>query len=150
MLTTHSLLAPRSWNSTAIPLPLSGPSGLLRGTFTFYLHIASDVRSSNFLSSVTDINLITVLRVKWCSGNALDCLQKAPASVLGQAVFTWFWEACWNSEQHTIVVPQPLHFHFRMLVVYCILTVLCVCCVRVCVRACARACWCIHVFVLGS
>jgi hypothetical protein len=30
-----SLLAPRLGKSRAIPLPPSGPSGLLRGTFTF-------------------------------------------------------------------------------------------------------------------
>jgi hypothetical protein len=33
------LLAPRSRKSRAIPLPSSGPSGLLRGTFTFYSFI---------------------------------------------------------------------------------------------------------------
>jgi hypothetical protein len=32
----HPLLAPRSGKSRAIPLPPSGPSGLLRGTFTSY------------------------------------------------------------------------------------------------------------------
>jgi hypothetical protein len=36
VLTTHPLLGPRSRKSRAIPLPPSGPSGLLRGTFTFY------------------------------------------------------------------------------------------------------------------
>jgi hypothetical protein len=35
VLTTHPLLAPRSRKSRAIPLTPSGPSGLLRRTFTF-------------------------------------------------------------------------------------------------------------------
>jgi hypothetical protein len=42
VLTTHHLLAPRSGKSTAIPLPPSGPSGLLRGTFTFYSYEEAD------------------------------------------------------------------------------------------------------------
>jgi hypothetical protein len=37
VLTTHPLLAPRSRECRAIPLPHSGLSTLLRGTFTFYL-----------------------------------------------------------------------------------------------------------------
>jgi hypothetical protein len=38
VLTTHDLLASRSTKSRAIPLPPSGPSGLLLGTFTFIIH----------------------------------------------------------------------------------------------------------------
>jgi hypothetical protein len=36
VLTTQPLLVPRSRKDTAIPVPPSRPSGLLRGTFTFY------------------------------------------------------------------------------------------------------------------
>jgi hypothetical protein len=35
---------PRSRKSRAIPLPFSGPSALLRGTFTFYLEHAAALR----------------------------------------------------------------------------------------------------------
>jgi hypothetical protein len=37
VLTTHPLLAPRSRKSRALPLPPSGPSGLLRGDLYLYL-----------------------------------------------------------------------------------------------------------------
>jgi hypothetical protein len=37
VVTTHPLPAPKSRKSRAIPLPISGPSGLLRGTFTLPL-----------------------------------------------------------------------------------------------------------------
>jgi hypothetical protein len=39
VLTTHLLLAPRSGKSRAIPLPHSGPSSLLRCTFTFTFYL---------------------------------------------------------------------------------------------------------------
>jgi hypothetical protein len=38
VLTTHPLLAPRSREGRAIPLPPSGLSNLLRVTFTFYMY----------------------------------------------------------------------------------------------------------------
>jgi hypothetical protein len=49
LLTTHLLLAPRSWKSRAIPLPPSGPQlGLQRVYFTFYHTIRKKVNALCF------------------------------------------------------------------------------------------------------
>jgi hypothetical protein len=47
LLTTHPLLAPRSWKSRAIPIPPSGPQpGLQRGYFAFYLFSGNVMRDT--------------------------------------------------------------------------------------------------------
>jgi hypothetical protein len=47
VLATFPLLAPRSRKGRAIPLPHSGPSGLLRGTFTLPLKSLGENRKIN-------------------------------------------------------------------------------------------------------
>jgi hypothetical protein len=89
VLTTYPLLAPRSGKSRAIPLTPFGPSGLLRGTFTFTFYIPEYSNGENqtyivYIRCTQKTNTITLwLALSHSERNAavvllLPCLSTLP------------------------------------------------------------------------